>query len=366
MDTRAVTEELTTDQIKARLEAAKNNGGVVPEAPPADTTPKYRYYKPLEDAASEYVKWARNPQDRIYTGISEFDEAMRGIAPGELCLVNGFAHSGKTVFTTEVIRHNPDKRIILFTPDETRVMVLIKLAAITHGMSARDLEEKIALENGEAEAMIRDVAREHYPNLVVFEETMDIQMMDNAVNEVEEMWGAPAQLICFDYVDLLAGIDDTVLRMTTLKAWGKRRKVPFILLHQSSRSAGKDGAKQTITSGGYGGEQQATFVVGVRRKKSQIMAMIEELNEKIAKKTGDTTYEEDKKTELEYELRRHENTVTFNLVKNKRPPGGLVDDVDYLIDKDTGRVQRDDGGLAVPGETLADRVEDTVQEEVPF
>lgn len=361
MDTRAVTDQLTPEQIAQRLESAKEHGGIVPDDPPP-TAPKYRYYKPLEDAASEYVKWARNPADRIYTGITEFDDAMRGIAPGELCLVNGFAHSGKTVFVTEVIRHNPDKRIILFTPDETRVMVLVKLCAIVYGMSARDLEQKIATENGEAEAMIRDVAREHFPNLVVFDDTMDIKQMDNAVTEVEEMWADKAQLVIFDYADLLMGIDDTILRMTTLKAWGKRRKVPFMLLHQSSRTAGKDGAKQTITSGGYGGEQQSTFVVGVRRKKSQIMAVQEELREKIAKATTDTTYLEEKLDELSYELTKHENTVTFNLVKNKRPPGRLVDDVDYLIDAETGRVNRDDSGLSIPEPMVAPEPE----EEIPF
>jgi hypothetical protein len=34
------------------------------------------------------------------------------------------------------------------------------------------------------------------------------------------------------------------------------------------------------------------------------------------------------------------DTVTVSLVKNKRPPCDLVDDIDYKIDLGTGRVRR--------------------------
>jgi hypothetical protein len=40
----------------------------------------------------------------------------------------------------------------------------------------------------------------------------------------------------------------------------------MLVLHQSSRTAGADGKKMTISSGAYGGEQQATHILGVRRK----------------------------------------------------------------------------------------------------
>lgn len=42
----------------------------------------YRHYKPLSEAANEFIRWAETPELRVYTGIKELDKAMRGTAPG--------------------------------------------------------------------------------------------------------------------------------------------------------------------------------------------------------------------------------------------------------------------------------------------
>jgi hypothetical protein len=39
-----------------------------------------------------------------------------------------------------------------------------------------------------------------------------------------------------------------------------------------------------------------------------------------------------------YDLRVHEYTITLSLLKNKRPAGMLVDDVDFELDVKTGRL----------------------------
>jgi hypothetical protein len=39
-----------------------------------------------------------------------------------------------------------------------------------------------------------------------------------------------------------------------------------------------------------------------------------------------------------YDLRVHEYTITMSLLKNKRPAGMLVDDVDFELDVRTGRL----------------------------
>ena len=91
----------------------------------------------------------------------------------------------------------------------------------------------------------------------------------------------------------------------------------------------------TISSGNFGGEQHATFVIGVRRKKSAIMAEIAEQRPKADK--GNTAAAE-QIASLLHDLRIHEYTLTANLVKNKRPGGTLVDEVDYEIFP-TGRIE---------------------------
>jgi hypothetical protein len=48
---------------------------------------------------------------------------------------------------------------------------------------------------------------------------------------------------------------------------------------------------------------------------------------------------------LRHEQRVHEYTVTINLLKNKRPAGQLVDDIDFELDVATGRLTDLSGAL---------------------
>lgn len=296
---------------------------------------------PFEEAANEYVQFSRTVERRVYTGITEFDGAMRGVAPKELCLVNGFAHSGKTVFVTEVMRSNPHKRVVLFTPDETRVLVLVKLACATAGVSAEYLEDRLMRGDDWAENLLRETATENYPLLAVFDELSSLDSMSYALDECAAAWGDGPEAVIIDYADLIdAGVDDSPGRLNAIKRWGKKHDVPLFLLHQTSRTAGADGRKMTISSGNHGGEQQATFVVGVRRKRQQYQTMIDDLELRIATSQKDTDKLRHMLNDAVYERDRHRNTVTFSLVKNKRPPGRLVEDTDFRLDPDTGRVER--------------------------
>jgi replicative DNA helicase len=328
---------LDTDEIARRLAAATT----VANAQPTPQQPEpYRWFRPLEDAADEWVDWARHPERRIYTGIEELDAAMRGTAPGELTLIVGYAHSGKTVVTTQSILNNRDKRIALFTPDETRVLILIKLTSIIHGVSAEELERRVAMRDHTAEALVRSTAVEWFPNLAVFEQGMTLGQMDTALSEAEEHWDRPVDLTIYDYADLLSGVgEDTKSKIDALKGWGKNRETPLYVLHQSSRTKGSSGGKVTIDSGGFSGEQQATHLIGVRRKKNQITAAIEELEQKIRGAVEVKPAHTEQLEDLRADLRKHTNTITISLVKNKRPPSRLVDDIDFRLDKDTGRVE---------------------------
>lgn len=354
----SVLVELTPEEIEHRLDLLRN--GVDPDAAEllrdevvahelAEIPQDLRLYDPWVNAADEYIAWSQHPERRVYTGIEEFDAAMRGLAPSELLLVVGYAHSGKTVYATQVMLHNHDKRVALFTPDETRVLVLVKMASILHGVSAEELEDRLAASDPGAEELLRDVARQHFPQFAVFDEISALSAMDKALDECEQVWGAPAQLVAIDYLDLVSGEgEDLPGKMNAVKSWGKRRGVPLIVLHQASRSAGAGGQKMGISSGGYGGEQQATFLVGVRRKRDQFDTIITELDARKLAASQQSTIDrlDDLIEDARYERERHRNTITFSLLKNKRPPSRLVEDTDFLLDADTGRIDRYRGEAA--------------------
>ena len=79
----------------------------------------------------------------------------------------------------------------------------------------------------------------------------------------------------------------------------------------------------------------ASFI-GVRRKKYSIMAEMNEIISKLDKTHSERAME--RLDSLKYEAKIHEYTVTVSLLKNKRPAGQLVDDIDYELDLPTGRL----------------------------
>lgn len=325
-------------ELRAGWEGLKAGGRSQQAAAPATPNPDYSYYKPLAAAADEYVRWAQTEGDRVYTGIRELDAQMRGIAPGEMTLILGYSHSGKTLVLIEMLRANRDKRMIYFCPDEPTTLTLIKLACATHGVQGRELEQRVSQGDRAAIDLLKRTATDDFPNLVVFDQSLALSDMEKAYHETCSVWGDVPQLVVFDYLELLnGGGEDVPSKANTIKAWGKRHDVPLLVLHQTSRSSGADGKKMTISSGSYGGEQQATHIIGVRRKLFEIQSQIRELEEKLDKSSASERQME-RLDLLRHDEAIHKWTVTINLVKNKRMDSERVDDIDFEIEQGTGRL----------------------------
>jgi hypothetical protein len=296
----------------------------------------YRMYTPLAEAADSFVRWAQSPQERVHLGIDRIDKEMRGIAAGEIAMMLGFAHGGKTLLLLHALRHNRDKHIAMFIPDEPRQLVLTKLTCMHHNIDARELEQRVADDDKDAIELLRRTAEEDFPNLAVFDQPLTSSDMERAYGEVCDVWGRVPELVVVDYLDLVEAGETVPDKATFLKGFGRRHDIPMLVLHQTSRHAGADGAKLTMSSGSFGGEQQATAVIGVRRKKYQIAHEMNELIEKLDRSHSERA--QDRLDFLRHEAKVHEYTVTVSLLKNKRPAGQLVDDIDFELDVATGRL----------------------------
>lgn len=296
----------------------------------------YRMYTPLAEAADSFVRWAQSPQERVHLGIDRIDKEMRGIAAGEIAMMLGFAHGGKTLLLLHALRHNREKHIAMFIPDEPRQLVLTKLTCMHHNIDARELEQRVADDDKDAIELLRRTAEEDFPNLAVFDQPLTSSDMERAYGEVCDVWGRVPELVVVDYLDLVEAGETVPDKATFLKGFGRRHDIPMLVLHQTSRHAGADGAKLTMSSGSFGGEQQATSIIGVRRKKYQIAHEINELIEKLDRSHSERA--QDRLDFLRHEAKVHEYTVTVSLLKNKRPAGQLVDDIDFELDVATGRL----------------------------
>ena len=198
------------------------------------------------------------------------------------------------------------------------------------------MEYRIARDDQDAINLLHETAEENFPNLAVFDQPVSGLDMERAYNEVCDVWGQVPDLVVLDFLDLLDAGDTVPAKATFLKSFGRRHDIPMLVLHQTSRHSGAEGAKLSMSSGAYGGEQQATAIIGVRRRKYSIMSEINEINNKLDKSHSEKAME--RLDELRYMLRIHEHTVTISLLKNKRPAGQLVDDVDYEIKGGSGRL----------------------------
>ena len=300
---------------------------------------RYQHYRPLADAAEEFISEAQD-NERFYLGIEELDQQMRGVGASHLLLLNGFTHSGKTQVALHSMRHNRHKRVLMYTADEPASLVLAKLAAMTTGVGARELEERIMAEDREAMRLMREVATTEFPNLIVISKPLSPIVIEDGYEEACEVWSAEPEVIFLDYVELIQAGDSVQAKFDYLKSFGIRKHKPLVALHQTSRSAGADGREMTISSGAYGGEQHATFVVGVRRKKYALLAEIRDLEAKLRKGGRGADDAAWRLSQAVGDLAVAEYTVTINLVKSKRPGSMNVDEIDMELALSTGRLYR--------------------------
>jgi KaiC/GvpD/RAD55 family RecA-like ATPase len=335
-----MTPELSDMELEALIRGAKSAPRTRPDGRP------FRMVKPLASAAESLVNFASQPERRVLLGLPEIDEQTMGVGPGELAYVTGFSHSGKTQVILNALLQQREKRAVIMTADEPASLVLSKLVSISRGISGRDLIERIQAGDRSARDMVYEVASEDWPNLLVVDGSLSFDDLSIGIEECSDFWGAEPQIVVVDYLGLIrgAGGDDDqgtsiVNNSRRLKAWTMEHDLPVIAMHQGTRSgSGKGQAADLSTAAAYGGEAEAIFLLNVRRKKTAIMSEIAILEQKEYLTGSLTAKEELQLGKLHLELPHHENTVTVQLLKSKRPGSRLTppSGIDYRMDPQTG------------------------------
>lgn len=282
-----------------------------------DVASRYSYVKPVELAAEGLIEVLSNSEGRYSLGIPELDIAMRGIGRGELVMLTGRAHSGKTQVVLNSIVNNPTRRTIVFTPDEVAELVFAKLHSIRTGIPAEEIERKIKEGDTATIESLRRSAAKDFANLIVIDQTLTFKQMTDALNEAQDYWGEQCDLAVVDYLELIPGGDgdgeSVIAKAQGVKRWAKSADVPLICLHQAGRSSGQRGQAAGLNAMRFGGEAEATFVIECYRKRE------------------DETLDD-------FDRRRHANTLTLNLCKSKRP-GSKLSQFDVYLDPSCGHIR---------------------------
>jgi replicative DNA helicase len=316
-------DELDAHTIEQRVASMRAGGSQLEAAgggEAASASPRRRYVHPLRESADSLIEALRVP-DGIGLGLAAIDVLTRGFRPSDLVIVTGFAHSAKTQLVNTMLVLNPDKRVLFFSLDDPAEMILAKLVAMSQGVSSDVIERKVREGDRDTMDLIRTCASQDFPNLLVVDEVIGLNAMQVAVAEATELWGAGPDAVVVDYLEMMPGahMDDLLAsvkqKANAMKAWAKSAAFPVICLHQGTRTNSKPGEPITITSMGHSGEQQATIVIGTRRKRE--------------------------KADLDpFDRRIIEDTVTLHVVKNKRPGGRITsyEGIDFHLSPQTGMI----------------------------
>ena len=299
------------DEVAERLAVAQ--GGE------ADSDKQPNRWAPTSKVVENLIGFIRNPAERWYLGFPEIDLATRGVGKGEVLLVVGRSHTGKSQILLNSIVTNlvndSTAHVVIFSMDEPRELVAMKLFCLLQGRSSTDVEEAIKAGDRNVIDALGLASERELSRVAIIDESMSLQAMSAAMDEAREWWGTNPSFCMIDYLELMVGGDADATGVTSkaqaLKRWAKTERVPVGLVHQAGRTAGERGKAAGIHAGRYGGEQEAIFVMEVYRKKDQ--------------------------TDLsDWETKYHANSINMNICKNKRT-ARLIDQT-YYLDPECGHV----------------------------
>ena len=301
----------TQDEVAERLAVAQ--GGEV------DSDKQPNRWATTSKVVENLIGFIRNPAERWYLGFPEIDLATRGVGKGEVLLVVGRSHTGKSQILLNSIVTNlvndSNAHVVIFSMDEPRELVAMKLFCLLQGRSSTDVEEAIKAGDRNVLDALGLASERELSRVAIIDESMSLEAMSAAMDEAREWWGTNPSFCMIDYLELMVGGDADATGVTSkaqaLKRWAKTERVPVGLVHQAGRTAGERGKAAGIHAGRYGGEQEAIFVMEVYRKKDQ--------------------------TDLsDWETRYHANSINMNICKNKRTARLL--DQTYYLDPECGHV----------------------------
>jgi replicative DNA helicase len=281
----------------------------------------YHFISNATQSTDILLEAIEDSDNRYRLGIPQLDVLTRGFGAQELVLVLGFSHSGKTQLFLSSIHRNPDKHVLFFSFDDSAPLVTQRLLCMSLGISGEEMEERLK----DGDKLLRNemyqLARTQLNNFEIVDRSLSLGQMATAVEEATEKWGEPPAIIAVDYLSLVPNqdmsnepVNQIPQKTQMLKSWCKDLPCPLLVIHQNTRGVGGPGQPITMLSGAYGGEQEATFVLGVRRKSDN-----EELHQR----------------------EKWANTITVHIAKNKRPPGLRTprDGIDLYMDPATGLIR---------------------------
>jgi len=307
-------DSLTPEEVARRLSVATDG-----ETVDTSLSDKPKTWALTNQVVDNLVGFIRNPSERWYLGFPEIDLASRGIGKGEVLMVVGRSHTGKSQMLLNSIVVNlindPAAHVVIFSMDEPRELVAMKLFCLLKGRSSTEVEEAIKANDKNTIQELAEASEKELSRIAIIDESLPLSRMEEVMEETREWFGTNPSFVMLDYLELLPGGDSDATGVTTkaqaVKRWAKTQRVPVGLVHQAGRGSGDKGKAAGLYAGRYGGEQEAIFVIEVYRQR-------------------------DRYDLSQWEKTYHDNSINLNLCKNKRT-ARLIDQT-YYLDPSSGHI----------------------------
>ncbi len=307
-------DSLTPEEVAHRLSVATDGETV----DPSDIN-KPKTWALTNQVVDNLVGFIRNPSERWYLGFPEIDLASRGVGKGEVLMVVGRSHTGKSQMLLNSIVVNlindPATHVVIFSMDEPRELVAMKLFCLLKGRSSTEVEEAIKANDQRTIQELAEASEKELSRVAIIDESLPLTRMEEVMEEIREWFGTNPSFCMIDYLELLPGGDSDATGVTTkaqaVKRWAKTQRVPVGLVHQAGRGSGDKGKAAGLYAGRYGGEQEAIFVIEVYRQR-------------------------DRYDLSPWEKKYHTDSINLNLCKNKRT-ARLIDQT-YYLDPSSGHI----------------------------
>lgn len=230
---------------------------------PVSPLPTAQWLKPLnlDDLRVDHTR-------RITTGISTLDARLRGMFRGDLVLLAGLPHHGKSLLAQSIAVNlaTEGKGTLWLTADEDRAKVAYQLAAMNLDVPADELED-------DPDGPLKVMAQFDGPlrQIGIAEEVTSFQGMGQAVDEYADLHNRLPDVVVYDYVGYLQGTggrssyEQAGTRFDALKRFSRRlTDTVTIGIHQSNRTGAF--GRPSMQSLSHGGEQQAMQILWVENR----------------------------------------------------------------------------------------------------
>lgn len=234
------------------------------------------------DAIQSLVQHATSDHPRFPMGYS-LDDTCGAVGAGELAIMLARSSAGKSTWYSNVIRNTPEVPTLVVNMEMTPRRQIEWLTSMTMATSVAAREYEEVLRNGQDDPRFYEVMSaleqmpDFYPHLHFVTPsrptTTDLSIL---LDDIADSTGVRPVRVFIDHLKLMGGVEEVNYSSFTkttadIHTFALKEDVAVYLLQQVGRAGDGNGGRNdghlpvTISSGTFGGEDDADWIFGLSR-----------------------------------------------------------------------------------------------------